>query len=484
MERKVKIKLSAAEPDYSNIEYLPKEIIHKKIIINENGNNSIVYPDSLQKYEGNIVNGRTDTWYEYVPEQLADKEERVLLVSFHGGLMQGWGQAVYSSWVKIAEREGFVVLLPEAGNRHMWMIDYDQSLEERLTSESETGLYLNKVPASIDDNRDVKMVLQLIDRTVEKYNIDPKKVYLHGMSMGALMASMLARYFGYRFAGAAFSGALAAPSLLYKNKSEIINAGGKVPICQSHMELDQMNPGSELTIQEVIERNRQYWILVNQCEAIPKISIRNENNIAYYRGKSDYMFREVKNRDHGQTIDEAEIVWENLFDCYKTYNKGGWAQKGDSVSIAFAEGKNTVFVNGEIKKLIEDTFYWSIFSFHGMNGEKIFRGRSLMVSVEDLCNVFGGKIIEDKEQKEVWVLLPDCRVVQFAQGNIACIIENKLRAMTIEAVRIKGKLFISCEWFVRELVHYMVTECDGVIYVTDHYAQLSKNMAYLINNIL
>ena len=29
--------------------------------------------------------------------------------------------------------------------------------------------------------------------------------------------------------------------------------------------------------------------------------------------KADYIFRDVKNRDHGQTFDDAEICWDYLF---------------------------------------------------------------------------------------------------------------------------------------------------------------------------
>ena len=72
--------------------------------VNENGNNSQVYPAGLQECTGVLADGLTDRWYEYVPAGYDGSKKVPLVVSNHGGLMNGWAQAVYSSWTLLAER--------------------------------------------------------------------------------------------------------------------------------------------------------------------------------------------------------------------------------------------------------------------------------------------------------------------------------------------------------------------------------------------
>lgn len=39
------------------------------MVVNENGNNSQVYPKNLKEYRGDLLgDGITDTWYVYVPD--------------------------------------------------------------------------------------------------------------------------------------------------------------------------------------------------------------------------------------------------------------------------------------------------------------------------------------------------------------------------------------------------------------------------------
>ena len=56
--------------------------------------------------------------------------------------------------------------------------------------------------------------------------------------------------------------------------------------------------------------------------------------------------------------------------------------------------------------------------------------------------------------------------------------------MYCEALHRENQLLVSVEWFCRYLMNLTVTECDGVVYVTDHFAQLSANMADLIRDLL
>ena len=72
----------------ANRDYLPEAIKGRTMVVNENGNNSQVYPKGLLEYSGDIVgDGICDTWYVYVPESYDPAKKAPLVFSMHGGLM-------------------------------------------------------------------------------------------------------------------------------------------------------------------------------------------------------------------------------------------------------------------------------------------------------------------------------------------------------------------------------------------------------------
>ena len=72
-------------PNDANRDYVPMGIKGTDMTVNENGNNSQVYPARLQEYTGVLADGLTDTWYEYVPESYDGSKKVPLVVSNHGG---------------------------------------------------------------------------------------------------------------------------------------------------------------------------------------------------------------------------------------------------------------------------------------------------------------------------------------------------------------------------------------------------------------
>ena len=103
------VRILPGTPDDANREYLPERIKTTDIVVNENGNNSIVYPEHLQEFHGVVADGLEDEWYEYVPESYDPSRSVPLVIGLHGGLMTGWGHAIYTSWTLVADREGFPI---------------------------------------------------------------------------------------------------------------------------------------------------------------------------------------------------------------------------------------------------------------------------------------------------------------------------------------------------------------------------------------
>ena len=195
----MELKLRAGTPNDANRDYVPLGIPGTDMTVNENGNNSQVYPERLREYTGVLADGETDIWYEYVPKSYDGSKPVPLVVSNHGGLMSGWAQAVYSSWTLLAEREGFICVFPNAHALQMWTL---QGMMDKVRANPELVLPIPADPEDWHDNHDVKFVKALIEHMQEKYRIDPGRIYMHGMSMGHMMTDQFARFYGYLLAGA------------------------------------------------------------------------------------------------------------------------------------------------------------------------------------------------------------------------------------------------------------------------------------------
>ena len=90
-------------------------------VVNFESMNRVPPMPQLREVRGEIVPGMENVWYEYVPNSYDPEKKTPLVVSMHGGLMTGWGQAVYTSWTLVADREGFIVVFPNAASKRMWM---------------------------------------------------------------------------------------------------------------------------------------------------------------------------------------------------------------------------------------------------------------------------------------------------------------------------------------------------------------------------
>lgn len=487
-----KIVLLAGTPNDSNRDYLPEEIKGSDMVVNENGNNSQVYPKNLKEYHECFEEGTEDTWYEYVPDSYDPAKKTPLVFSMHGGLMTGWGQAVYTSWTHVADREGFIVVFPDAPKRRFWTVEYDKELYKELLKPNPTGIYVDPCPEDIRENHDANLVLFLIRKMKEKYNIDESRIYMQGMSLGNAMTFMMARHYGNLFAAMAGSAGPSAPGLLKNEDGTLNNQAGPVNIWQSRMEIDNPPLGCSGTYEDAVVDNRDYWLEINGCEDLPRIRIDGESNLAFYRGKrADYVFRDIKNRDHGQTFDDAEFVWDYLFsgavrkesgEC--TVGETELERQGDQISFAAAKDGRYVWVNNKKVELPGRSFVWNKLKYHGLGGKEIVRGSYVMVPAVTLAESFGFSYEISEEGARVVMTGKDGRELQFVRGCIGCTMDNRIHSMLCEAVERDGVLYLSAEWFCNEVCQLHTSVCSDTVYATDHYSVLSTNMARLIRDLL
>lgn len=489
-----RIELKPGIPDDDNRDYLPEKLKESKIVVNENGNNSQPYPENLKEYHGAIVDESEDEWYVYVPDSYDPQKKTPLVFSMHGGLMTGWGQAVYTSWTMMADRDGFLVVFPNASVGRAWQVqwgewDYDPDREEPLDATPKAQILAS--PENVEENHDVQLVLRLTEWMKERYNVDEGRIFMQGMSMGNMMTSLFARYFGGMLAGAAGSGCATFLSLLFDENGKIKNQGGPLAVWQSRPERNNI-PEDDREALRVNKYNRLYWMRINECGPVPQISIAGENNFAFYKGKkADLVYLDVKNRDHGQTLDDAALIWDYLYSGVSRKEDGTIVcsepfrpRVGDAFAISFAEGCKNAWFENRVIEMKTKAVLWKKLKYHGLDGGQKVRGEYLCVPVSFLAQAFGAETEYSEEGRHVVMKLADGRKVQFAEGSIGCVTDRELRSMYCEALFRDGELLVPAEWFCRYLFNLHVSVCDGVIYITDHFNELSVYMADLIRDLL
>ena len=487
------MRLHPGTPDDDNRDYLPERIKGSDIVVNENGNNSQPYPERLNEFnEALTTNGKNAVWYEYVPSSYDPAQKAPLVVSLHGGLMTGWGQAIYTSWTLMAEKHGFIVVFPNATEKRIWCVPWGKWRFDDARQENETAPgEIPAAPADMKDNDDAQMILALIERMKTKYNVDEERIFMQGMSMGDLMTSQFARHYGNLLAGAAGSGCATFLSLLYETDGRIKNKGGHLDIWQSRPELNDIPPDKPEAL-NVNKYNRYYWMRINGCSPVPEISVVGEDNFAFYKGsKADVVYLDIKNRDHGQTFDDAALIWNYMFSGVRRKADGTIVhtdshipRKGDAFAIAVTKDCGNAWLNNKVTPMRTKAMSWQKLKYHGLNGGQKVRGEYLCVPLSFLSEALGGRYEPGEGALTAVVTLKDGRVLQFARGSIGCVIDDSLRSMYCEALHRDGELLVSIEWFCRYLFGLDVSSCDEAVYVTDHFSVLSANMADLIKDLL
>ena len=475
------------DPFDDNRDYLPLSIKGTDRTLNENGNSSQVYPARLEEHVEPLLDDEPETWYEYVPESYDPTRPTALVFSMHGGMMNGWGQCIYTSWSMVAEREGFICVFPTAHYPGFWQTEQDPNMKFRSLG----GISL---PPAVDphEGRDSLIVLKLIEKMKEKYNIDPGRIFMQGMTMGNLMTSTFARYFGKVLAGAGGSGGPCGPALLFDENGNVKNEAGPLAVFQTRPEFNEWPRDRS---EEGVTRNRQnrdYWLQVNGCSPIPEISIQGERNFAFYKGaKSDLVFLEIQNRDHGQALDEAELMWDYLFsgvrrmeDGSLRYTASNLPRRGDDFALAVAEGCENAWFGNAVTPMGGKALKWQKLKYHGLNGDAQVRGEYLCVPLRFLCEAFGAEYLPSEDTLSAQVILSDGRTLQFARGSIGCVVDGRITSMLCEALHREGELYVPFRWFCQALFDLHVSEIAGTVYATDHWSVLGNNTAHLLRELL
>lgn len=202
------------------------------------------------------VDGVTRAYRLYLPATLAP-ESAVVLV-FHGGAGDGPSTARRTGFNRIADEQGLIAVYPTGtpggvlGSGHQWL--------------------RNGRPEN-----DLAFVSLLIDRLLEEYGVDPRRVYVAGTSNGGLMSYTVACRMGDRIAAVGAVATTMGQGLIAGGRCA---PGGPMPVIHIHSATDPLVPfeggasvlpqvGTNLTpVRDTID----FWLRINGCGSAPQVS--------------------------------------------------------------------------------------------------------------------------------------------------------------------------------------------------------------------
>ena len=237
--------------------------------------------------------------------------------------------------------------------------------------------------------------------------------------------------------------------------------------------------------------NREYWLKVNECDSLPRLSILDVNNFAFYTGKkANLVYRDVKHRSHGQTLDDAYWAWNTLFKGTRRNPDGSlscldtdYSARGDVDAAALCDGCEYAYINNSKVKLEAPAFLETITNFDFNVHHRVDYKQELYVPVSFLSQYFDIGVEYAADGRSAILHCPegDCEI---AEASVGTLWNGFLRSMFMPVVRKDGVLFVAVRWFAQVIFSMHVTECDGAMYISDHHGEMSKDMAYLIREIL
>ncbi len=210
---------------------------------------------SQQQSVNITVDGNERRFVIYLPNGFNNAGKMPLLFAIHGG---GGTPEQFMATVDfrpIADREKFIVVYP-AGIQDHWN-------DGRPTQPNVLGI------------SDVSFFNQLCDYLINKYPVDPAKIYATGISNGGMMSSRLGCELSNRVAAIAVVAATIEQNTVFAN----CNPGNAVPAIYIHGTLDGFVPfnGGVLTVGEggtVVSHLQAVskWVLINNCNPVPVVT--------------------------------------------------------------------------------------------------------------------------------------------------------------------------------------------------------------------
>jgi len=226
---------------------------------------------AIDDEKGSIVyQGRKRSFLLHIPEKVREKKGAPLVLVLHGGGGTPEAVARLTGFSKLADKEGFIVVYPEAVNRH-WNDGRDV---KRFLSHRE----------NIDD---VGFIARLIDTLIRKLEVDSTRVYAVGMSNGGMMCQRLGCELSSKLAAFASVGASLPENLTGQKPVMPISvlmingtADPIVPFNGGGVGLHAKR-GRVVSVPKAIE----FWVKANGCDSQPHAAtlVKSDTGLAVHK---------------------------------------------------------------------------------------------------------------------------------------------------------------------------------------------------------
>jgi len=237
--------------------------------------------------------GRKRRYLLYVPESYDPGLPAPLVISIHGFVQWPAHQRGLSGWNKLADKYGFLVVYPRgSGFPLRW----------------NAGPITNDL---VKTQREVDFFSDLLDHLSREFNIDPKRIYVNGMSNGGGMAHLLACTMTGRIA--AFGGVAGA----YLYPEEVCRPSRPTPWIAFHGREDPVVP-----YQGGPSRNHHGRILFTSIESWARKWA--EYNCCGLEPEIDQITHQITRFVYRRCEDDVEVVLYSIEGGGHTWPGGGW----------------------------------------------------------------------------------------------------------------------------------------------------------------
>jgi polyhydroxybutyrate depolymerase len=206
-----------------------------------------------------VAGGRERTYRLHLPPAYDGQRSLPLVLVLHGGGGTAQGVADISGFSAKADKEGFIVVYPNGTGRH----------PDRLFTWNAANCCGYAHEHNVDD---VGFIRALLDKLEAELSIDPKRVFVTGISNGGMMAYRLACELSDRIAAIApvagsLNGTACAPAgpvsviIFHGTADKNVLYGGGVP---------KKGVDRRLRVDKPVSYAVSFWVNHDGCASVPR----------------------------------------------------------------------------------------------------------------------------------------------------------------------------------------------------------------------
>ena len=191
-------------------------------------------------------------YYRYVPADLAKPKDRSLVVMLHGCTQPAEQAALGTRWNELADSKGFVVVYPDQRVPAQGEVSTDGSASRCWSS--------GDAAVNPRGSGEVATLAEIAKAEAERHGVRPGRVFVAGLSGGAMMATTLGLVYPDRFAAVghvANCGHLCVDATGTLSYQEMGSYARVVPVIDIQGSLDNV------TVLPLAEESVQQWLGVN-----------------------------------------------------------------------------------------------------------------------------------------------------------------------------------------------------------------------------